>query len=167
MTLDTIREQMAQCLKKAGLDAVCAWPEQDRVRRDGPVAAVSLRALEGGPGGFQDYLGERYNQDTGQWEELYGKRARLTFALDLYAPAGAENGAAAVQRAADALAEALRREAPPGLRVLELSCGETGFDREAGLYRCAAQAVCEAYLYAVADESGAFLDFEVRGTTSN
>lgn len=40
---------------------------------------------------------------------------------------------------------------------------ETEFDRAAGLYRRAVTAVCQGYLYAVADEGGTFLDFVVRG----
>ena len=46
---------------------------------------------------------------------------------------------------------------------LVFSCGETEFDRAAGLYRRAVTAVCQGYLYAVADEGGTFLDFVVRG----
>ena len=49
------------------------------------------------------------------------------------------------------------------LALRELSCGETEFDRAAGLYRRAVTAVCQGYLYAVADEGGTFLDFVVRG----
>lgn len=159
MTLDVIRERMAEFLRQAGLDAVCAWPGTARGRRSTAVAAVSLRDFQGGPGGFQDYLGERYNRETGGWEELYGKKARVIFGLDLYAPS-----AAAAQGAVDTLSEALHMGAPDGLRVLELSCGETGYDGEAELYRCTAEVACEVYLYAVADEGGAFLDFEVRGS---
>ena len=159
MTLDVIRERMAEFLQQAGLDAVCAWPEAARVRRNAAVAAVSLRDFQGGPGGFQDYLGERYNQESGNWEELYGKKARIVFGLDLYAPT-----AAAVQEAVDTLSDALHEGAPDGLRVMELSCGETKYDQEAELYRCTAETVCEAYLYAVASEGGFFLDFEIRGS---
>ena len=61
------------------------------------------------------------------------------------------------------MAEALRREGPPGLRLLELSCGETEFDQGAGLYRRTVEALCQGYLYAVAEEGGTFLDFIVRG----
>ena len=88
MTLDQVRERMAEFLRGQDIDAVCAWPEEARVRRDHVAAAVSLRACQGGPGGFQDYLGERYNEAAGRWEELYGKRVKLTFGLDLYAPKG-------------------------------------------------------------------------------
>ena len=81
-----------------------------------------------GPAGFQDYLGERYDPEAGRWEELYGRRAKLTFGLDLYAPERAQ-GDQALQTAFDALAGALHREGPPGMRLLELSCGETEYDQ--------------------------------------
>ena len=161
MDFREIREQMAEYLRGQGIDAVCAYPEERRTRRSGPVAAVSLRACQGGPGGFQDYLGERYDADSGQWQELYGRKAELTFGLDLYAPQGC--GAAGIQEAFDRMAEALRREGPPGLSLQELSCGETEFDQGAGLYHRKVEAVCQGYLYAVADEGGTFLDFIVRG----
>ena len=163
MTLDEIRERMAEFLKQAGLDAVSAWPEAARTRRSAPVIAVSLRQFQGGPGGFQDYLGERYNQESGRWEELYGKKARITFGLDLYAPTGDAAGAAGIQKAFDAMSQALHQNGPEGMRIVELSCAETKFDQESGLFRRSAEAVCEIYLYAIADEGGAFLDFEVRG----
>ena len=84
MDFQAVREQMAAFLRQQGVDAVCAYPEERRNRRSGPVAAVSLRACQGGPGGFRDYLGERYDESTGQWQELYGRRVTLTFGLDLY-----------------------------------------------------------------------------------
>lgn len=161
MMLDTAREQMAAFLRRQGIDAVCAWPETERTRRVGAVAAVSLRACEGGPGGFQDYLGERYNESAGRWEELYGRRIKLTFGLDLYAPRG--YGAQALRRDFDRVAQALHREGPEGLRVRTLSCGEVEFEAGSGLFHCPAEALCEGYLYAVADEGGAFLDIIVRG----
>ena len=161
MDFATIRERMADYLQGQGIEAQCAYPEMSRVRRDGAVAAVSLRACQGGPEGFRDYLGERYDEESGQWQELYGRKIVLTFGLDLYAPQGC--GAAGIQEAFDRMAEALRREGPPGLSLQELSCGETEFDREAGLYHRKVEAVCQGYLYAVADEGGTFLDFIVRG----
>ena len=156
--LDEIRERMAQFLTEQGLEAVTAWPEVRRTRRNGAAAAVSLRSCEGGPAGFQDYLGECYNQDTGRWEELYGRRVKITFGLDLYGESAGE-----LQTAYDRMAEAFQWEGPAGLALRELSCGETEFDRAAGLYRRAVTAVCQGYLYAVADEGGTFLDFVVRG----
>lgn len=161
MDFGAIRERMTEYLQGKGIEARTAYPEGGRLRTGGPVAAVSLRACQGGPEGFRDYLGERYDPESGRWQELYGRRAVLTFGLDLYAPQG--SGAAGIQAAFDRMAEALRREGPPGLRLQELTCGETEFDRESGLYRRKVEAVCQGYLYAVADEGGTFLDFIVRG----
>ena len=48
MDFREIREQMAEYLRGQGIDAVCAYPEERRTRRSGPVAAVSLRACQGG-----------------------------------------------------------------------------------------------------------------------
>lgn len=160
--LDEIRGRMAAFLTQQGLEAVTAWPEQRRTRREGAAAAVSLRGCEGGPAGFQDYLGERYNQETGRWEELYGRRVKITFGLDLYA-AGRSGGAAAIDRALDALSAAFSGPGPEGLDILEFSVGETEFQEDSQLYHCPVEAVCQARLYAVADEGGAFLDFEIRG----
>lgn len=161
--LDTVRDRVTAFLRERGVDAVSAWPEKERTRGTRPVAAVSLRKCEGGPSGFRDYLGERYNEDAGRWEELYGRRVKLTFGLDLYARGGKDGGAAGVELAFDQMAQALGGEGPEGLRILALSRGETKFDQGAGLYQCLAEAVCEGYLYAVADEGGAFLEFTVRG----
>lgn len=161
MDFQTVRERMAEFLRQNGVDAVCAYPESQRARRSGVVAAVSVRACQGGPEGFRDYLGERYDEATGQWQELYGRRIILTFGLDLYAPQG--SGAAEIQAAYDRLSEAFQWEGPKGLALQELSCGETEFDRAAGLYHRPVTAVCRGFLYAVAGEGGQFVDFIVRG----
>ena len=160
--LDEIRSRMAEFLTEQGLEAVTAWPEARRTRRNGAAAAVSLRSCESGPAGFQDYLGERYNQDTGRWEELYGRRVKITFGLDLYA-AQSSGGAAAIDKALDTLSAALNGPGPDGLNILEFSIGETRFREDSELYHCPVEAVCQARLYAVADEGGTFLDFEIRG----
>ena len=48
MDFQAVREQMAAFLRQQGVDAVCAYPEERRRQRSGPVAAVSLRACQGG-----------------------------------------------------------------------------------------------------------------------
>ena len=45
MDFQAVREQMAAFLRQQGVDAVCAYPEERRRQRSGPVAAVSLRCL--------------------------------------------------------------------------------------------------------------------------
>ena len=159
--LENIREQMVDYLKERGVQAFAAWPAGERPVQEGALVVVSLRGCQAGPAGFQHYLGERYDRDSGQWQELYGRKVQVTFGLDLYAPR--ESGAAGCQTLFDNLAEALAAGGPEGLKLHTLSRGETAFDRETGLFHCPAEAQCGAWLYAVADEGGTFLDFEVRG----
>ncbi|MEG0765187.1 MAG: hypothetical protein RRY65_03475 [Pseudoflavonifractor sp.] len=162
--LDAIRGKMVELLQRGGMTAVTAWDDGARKRRAGTVVAVSLKSCEGGPAGFQDYLGERYNTAAQKWEDLYGKRVRLVFGLDLYAEKGGE---AVLQTALNALTDALQQGAPEGLRLGELSSGETEYNETLGLYHCPVEAACDAYLYAVADDGGTILDFEVRGERRN
>ena len=119
-----------------------------------------IRGVESRREGVTAYKGIRY-AEAGRWEELYGRRAKLTFGLDIYAPG--KNGAAECQETFERMADALRNGAPLGLNLESLSRGEDRFDETLGLFCCPAEAVCDAFLYAVADEGGAFLDFEVRG----
>ena len=159
--LELIRERMCAFLKERGVNALTAWPEGERRAEAEPVVLVSLRRCQAGPSGFQDYLGERFNRDSGQWEELYGRKVKLTFGLDLYA--AAQTGEGAVQRAFDALAAALQDGTPEGLTLTEFSCGETVYDDRERRLRRPAQAECTACLCAVTEPGGAFLDFEIRG----
>lgn len=159
--LDTLREQTAQYLRAAGLDAVAAWNNSDRLRRKKPVIAVSLRGVQGGPAGLADYLGETRDEQSGRWEELYGIRAKLTLGLDIYAPEDA--GEAGCAAAFGALSELLSDGRPAGMRVQELSCGETAFVREMGLLRCPVRMTCQVFLCAKRADDGTFTDFEVRG----
>ena len=81
---------------------------------------VSLRGCQAGPAGFQHYLGERYDERTGLWQELYGRKAALTFGLDLYAPRG--QGDVGIQTAFDQVVQAFAQGAPQGLAVQEVAC---------------------------------------------
>ena len=44
--LDRIREKLAAYLNEQGVAAVTAWPAQERLLREGPVTAVTLRACQ-------------------------------------------------------------------------------------------------------------------------
>ena len=160
--LDRVREALAEYLQDRGIHAVTAWSEEAKKRHGKPVVAVSLKESRGTGAGFQNYLGERYNEADGRWEELYGKKLELTFGLDLYG--GTEQGAAGCQKEFDALADALASGGPEGLRLGALSCGETEFDRETGMFHCPAELEASAWMYAVAaGDGGVLLDFTVRG----
>lgn len=160
--LDKLREGVAEFLRKEGIDAVTAWDSGARIRRKAAVVAVSLRAVHSGPAGLRDYLGERFNEQTGRWEELYGKRAELTLGLDIYGPEALGEGGCTALFAR--LSEVLADGRPEGLTVQELSCAQTEYLPEQGRFCCRVQARCGAYLTASADEKGEFTDFTVRGT---
>jgi len=158
--LERIRERLADYLKEKGVPAQAAWPDEKRKFLTKPVAIVSLRECCTEPAGMMDYLGEQYNENTGLWEECYGRRVKLTFGLDLYAP---ETGGEELQGTAAALAHALSTGSPEGLAVKEFSCGETEYDGSARLLKRKASVVCSGWLCAVAQADEPFLDFELRG----
>ena len=132
------------------MEAVTAWTPERRLRPGKAVVAVSLRKLESGPPGFQNYLGERYNQETEQWE--------LTFGLDVYAATAQE-----VQAGLEVLGTALEQRGAAGMAPVELSAGETEYQSESRRYVCPVQARFSAWATAVSRGEGEFLDFEVRG----
>ena len=89
------------------------------MRRTEPVAAVSLAKVVCAPGGFRDYLGRRTAAD-GTEEELYGRAAELTLALDIYAPR--DGGESAAREIMERLAEELagQKQAAAARRTLVL-----------------------------------------------
>lgn len=159
--LEKIRQVMADYLNDRGVPAVTAWPDRARQEREEPVVVVSVRGCRAGPAGLQNYLGERYDETSGRWEERYGRRAELTLGLDIYAPE--KGGGEAVQSAFDALAGVLILGGPEGLDLQEFSCGQTVRDSENRRLKRPVEAVCTAWLCAVTDAGGAFSDFELRG----
>lgn len=159
--LERIRQTMADHLKEQGIAAVTAWPMTARREQEEPVVAVSLRGCRAGPGGFQNYLGDRFDEETGRWEERYGQRAELTFGLDIYAPEKGDGEA--VQRTFDALAGALLLGGPEGMDLKEFSCGQTVRDPESRRLKRPAEAVFTAWLCAVSGGLAGFTDFELRG----
>jgi len=108
--LEQIRERVTEFLNSRGVSAVTAWPMAPRREPERTVAVVSLRGCKVEPGGLQNYLGDRFDEETGRWEERYGRKARLTLGLDLYAPEKGDGQA--VQRAFDKLVQVLLLEEP-------------------------------------------------------
>ena len=159
--LEAVRRVMADYLCERGVPAVTAWPESRRQEREEPVVVVSIRGCKAGPASFQNYLGERYDEAADRWEERYGRKAELTFGLDIYAPEKGDGEC--VQAAFDALAGVLILGGPEGLDLQEFSCGQTVRDGESRRLKRPVEAVCTAWLCAVSDAGGAFTDFELRG----
>ena len=159
--LEKVLQAVAGYLSGRGVPAATAWPAGPRQEREGPLVLVSLRGCRVEPSGFQNYLGESFDQEGGRWTECYGKRVRLTLGLDIYAPE--QGGGDMVQSAFDALAAALLLEGPEGLDLQEFSCGQTAWDGESRRLKRPVEAVCTAWLCAVADQGGGFIDFNLRG----
>ena len=113
--LEKISQEMAKYLSGRGVPAVTAFPAAPRREETQPVAVVSLRGCKAASSGFQNYLGERYQEETGRWEERYGHRAELTFGLDLYAPERGDGEA--LQKAFDTLAGVLLLDGPEGMEL--------------------------------------------------
>ncbi len=153
-----LRQALVQWLKGNGLNALTAWGEDKRLRPGGAVAAVSLRALESGSAGYQDYLGERFDEERGTWEELYGKKWELTFGLDLYAATAQE-----VLDALEKLGALLSEGGPAGMAPLGFTAGETAYQAESRRYFCPVQAKFQVWAAATAREDAPFLDFEIKG----
>ena len=61
--LEGIRQAMAGYLNGKGVRAITAWPDAPRAEGEEPVVVVSLRGCRAGPAGFQNYLGERFDED--------------------------------------------------------------------------------------------------------
>ena len=152
---------VASWLRARDIPARTGWSGRERERIGAPFVLVSLRRCDALSGGFQEYLGELYNENTGAWEEFYGKKLELELGLDLYAPEAASEDA--LQELAEKLVQALTLEQPQGLRVGEITCGGIEWDRNQRCLRQEITAKCTAWLRAVCADSGEFLDFELRG----
>ncbi len=151
-------ETMAAFFRDHGLNARAAWQSGRWTAEKKPEMTVELARLEGGPAGLQDYLGERWNSEKNIWEEVYGRKASAEFELNFYAMSASE-----CMKQLETTTVALQAGRPGGWTVKRLSCEETEFDRERGRYVRKAAMECEGFLTAATEESGAFLDFEVRG----
>ena len=161
MKLEELQTELAAWFCERGVDALAAWPQERARAVAGPVVLVWLEKLECGPAGLQDYLGQWLDEESGQWKERYGRRAKLTVVLDVLA--GAQAGAQGCRAAFDRAVRVLQTERPAGLRVLELETDEMKYDEEEGLMRLRCRMRCEGWLCADADEADTFLEFELRG----
>ena len=159
--LNALREQVAEQLRRAGVNAVSGMESARSSRWREAVAAVSLIRVVCAPGGFKDYLGT-HQEENGLERELYGRKVELTLALDIFAPR--DGGESACQNAAETVAESLVCHGAAGLNALEIQAGQVEFLDKEGLYRQKTTCRCRAWLVARMDEGGgAFADFEVKG----
>lgn len=155
---EEFQQALVSHLRANGLEAVTAWEERARVRPDRAVAAVSQRGLKSSPPSFQNYLGERFNGESGRWEELYGRQTELVMGFDLYASTAAE-----VRRGLERLTVCFGGERVSGLELKELSVGEIVYRQENREFMCPVEGRFTFWSTEIYGEDGSFLSFEVKG----
>lgn len=164
--LDRVREVLVDYLVEQGVHAAAGWDIQPARRHEVGIVAVTLDQTENATVGFRDYLGERYNEEQGYWEEWYGKQVKMTFGLHLYSPQ--TEGAAGCHKLFSQLADVLAVGGPEGIQLGTLRCGEVEAQAETGTFHALAQLEAAAWLCgSVAEDGSLILDFVVRGTLQN
>ena len=148
-------------LKQQGLNAMAGWPKEERKRYTKPILVVQVREMQADSAGFQDYLGERYEESTGLWQEVYGKKLHITFGLDLYVTERGDSQS--LREAAQQLSQAFVLGAPDGMWVEEIFGGEIRWDESSRCLKLENSLRCGAWLQAVRGVDSKFLDFELRG----
>ena len=161
MKLEQMQNHLADFLVEHGVQAMAAWPTERRADPEQPVVLVSLDKLDCGPSAMQDYLGQWLDRKSGQWKELYGRRAQMSFALDVLA--GPKAGMQACRAVFSQVVQAFQQEKPTGLTVRTLTGEEPEYDEKEGLLRLRCRLECVGWLYAAGEETDSFLDFILRG----
>lgn len=161
MKLDELHSSLADFFCQHGLQAMASWPDGRRLDSDEPVILVSLEKLNCASAGLQDYLGQQTDPQTGQSLDLYGRRAQLSFTLDILA--APETGSQACRAVFDRLIFTLQTHKPAGLSVREMSGEELEYDEKERLLRLRCRLECSGWLCTAGDEAGTFLDFTLRG----
>lgn len=159
--LDRIAQSLVDELQNAGISAGRAWP-REAIRRTGTYVRLSIASAQQSEAGFARFLGF-CEQESGEMSELYGMRCRIGLRLDIYAGMECENAAAECEKAMDGIMLALADSA--GLSISSVSCGETGHDRQTGMFlcRCKAETETELIFRKTEEESGEFTDFILKG----
>ena len=100
-----VRSEIVSRLKAAGLDAAEAYEDERFRERSGSVVAVGAKQAELAHAGLMNYLGERYDAESGRTVEVYGRKLKMAASLDVYAPR--RKGARGCEQTAEAVSEAL------------------------------------------------------------
>lgn len=153
--------QLCEWLKQREIPALTGWTGVERSAMAAPAVLVTVKEYSACSAGFEDYLGEQYNEEKGTWEELYGRKAEVILGLDLYAPE--RESEQSLQTLLERLISMLTLEIPDGLQVGNITCGQTKWDEGQRRIKREVSARCTLWLHAVCSEGTEFLDFELRG----
>ena len=156
-----IAKAVCDWLAAREVPALEGWSGKDRPEEKSCAVVVSVREYDAHTAAFAHYLGERYNVDTAAWEEVFGRKVELKLGLDLYAPE--EGTERELQQLLERLTALLTLEAPEGIRIGAVTCGQTRWDEQQRRLRREVTAACTVWLQAVGTECAEFLNFELRG----
>lgn len=161
--INTVTGGLLQLLSDAGLDARIQYPPLGLKKHDGCIVCVGVKNSKRLSSGNGEYLGLRTDPATLDTCELYGFRIELSFALDIFAPYGADFGAPACLDCFAAISSALSN-APSGLMMKALSCSDVKPHKDSEMLCCCAKLDCEAYLLSMPQgDPPEFIDFILKG----
>lgn len=156
--LDTVLDSFVSLLHNQGINAVRQFREDLLDRDTETLICVGLKSASFLNSGAGEYLGLCTDERTGVQNELYGFRADLCIALDIFGKT-----ADTCSKALDSLSRAIS-SLPSGIKGAELFCRETRPDSDTDLYLLPVELKCRSYLSAEMDEENAeFSDFILRG----
>jgi hypothetical protein len=154
-----IKDALRSAIAERGLETTGIFENAAPAKRTKSVAAVGIETISASSVGMNDYLGQTQGGNT--VSEVYGKRAAVRAAIDIYTPR--ELGADGCCESEEKVYSALSKELASALRAKELSSDETEYDKKTGMFRQRVHADLDAYFTAQTDESGLLLDFELKG----
>lgn len=154
---DNVISSVISWLTSANINAVKKFPET-KIDRDSAVTAVSIKSAVMTSSGAGNYLG--IYEYGGTLKEVYGNRAEICFALDIYTP---DSGCTEVFD--EIVAEV--HNLPDGLKLRSLECASPEFDAKSGMFCLKCTMKCTAILVRTeTEEQGEFTDFVLRGELS-
>lgn len=154
---DSVITSVVSWLCAADINAVRKFPET-KLDRDSSVVAVSVKSGVLTSSGAGNYLG--IYEYGGTLKEVYGARAELCFALDIYTPGSTQT------EVFDEIAAAVQN-LPDGLKLRSLECASPEFDEKSGMFCLKCSMNCIAIMLRTeTEEQGEFTDFVLRGELS-
>ena len=156
--LNDILDAVISAMTNVGINAVSKYPGAALDRSETTVA-VSVKHGQLSGSGCGNYLGTR--ESGGEISELYGCRAELEIAMDIYTAAPPEEAEKTCLDLLDELCTCVGEI--DGVRLVSLSCGDVHFDAQTEMLRCDASLSLLAFLVAEGDGAGGFTDFVLRG----